>query len=86
MSALKQRSQHLWKTDARLTAVGLLMIGLARRHGVGLVVDPRIIGGAPAWLKPAKFAASIAIFTPDARVGLHLPPRVAQDCDGSSAG
>jgi hypothetical protein len=30
---------------------------------VGLAVDPRVIQGAPAWLKPAKFAVSIAIYT-----------------------
>ena len=30
---------------------------------VGLVVDPRVITGAPAWLKPAKFAVSIAIYS-----------------------
>jgi hypothetical protein len=29
---------------------------------VGLVADPRVITGAPAWLKPAKFAVSIAIY------------------------
>ena len=30
---------------------------------IGLVVDPRIVGGDPVWLKPAKFAAAIALFT-----------------------
>jgi hypothetical protein len=30
---------------------------------VGLFIDPRIITGMPAWLKPAKFAASILIYT-----------------------
>ena len=30
---------------------------------VGLWVDPRTIGGAPAWLKPAKFGASTAIYS-----------------------
>jgi hypothetical protein len=30
---------------------------------VGLAVDPRVIGGAPVWLKPGKFAVSIAIYT-----------------------
>jgi len=31
--------------------------------GVALLLDPREIGGAPAWMKPAKFAASIGIYT-----------------------
>lgn len=29
---------------------------------VGLVVDPRVIQGAPAWLKPAKFGISITLY------------------------
>jgi hypothetical protein len=29
---------------------------------IGLLVDPRVITGAPAWLKPAKFAVSTAIY------------------------
>lgn len=29
---------------------------------VGLVVDPRLITGAPAWMKPFKFAVSILIY------------------------
>jgi hypothetical protein len=29
----------------------------------GLALDSRTIGGAPAWLKPAKFAASTAIYS-----------------------
>ena len=53
----------LWDTDAPLTAVGLGHLIILAATGVALVVDPREIGGAPAWLKPAKFAASIAIYT-----------------------
>jgi hypothetical protein len=30
---------------------------------IGLVVDDRVITGAPAWLKPAKFAVSIVIYS-----------------------
>jgi hypothetical protein len=30
---------------------------------VGMLVDPRIITGAPAWLKPFKFAVSTAIYS-----------------------
>ncbi|GAB4054205.1 hypothetical protein [Catellatospora paridis] len=29
---------------------------------VGLVVDDRTVGGQPVWLKPAKFAVSIAVY------------------------
>ena len=40
-----------------------LMTALLAATGVALLVDPRQIMGAPAWMKPAKFAASIAIYT-----------------------
>jgi hypothetical protein len=53
----------LWRADARLTATGLLMLVVLAAAVVGLAVDPRLITGAPAWLKPAKFAASIAIYS-----------------------
>jgi hypothetical protein len=41
---------------AAVSAVGLLV------SIVGLAVDGRTITGAPAWLKPAKFGVSIAIY------------------------
>ena len=53
---------RLWRTDAPLTATGLLMMAALLASLAGLALDPRIITGAPAWLKPAKFAASTAIF------------------------
>jgi hypothetical protein len=63
MKMLRQVIQILWNSDARLTFVGLVMFGLLAATGVALLVDPREIGGAPAWMKPAKFAASIGIYT-----------------------
>lgn len=54
---------NLWESDARLTALGVGMIALLGVTGVGLAFDPRQITGAPAWLKPAKFAASIGIYS-----------------------
>jgi hypothetical protein len=60
---MKTTINTLWQADARLTAVGLLMVALLGATGVALLVDPRQIAGAPAWMKPAKFAASIAIYT-----------------------
>lgn len=54
---------RLWHASAPLTATGLLMLALLAAALVGLALDPRVITGAPAWLKPAKFAASIAIYS-----------------------
>ena len=54
--------KRLWKTDAPLTVTGLLMLPVLAIAAVGLIADPRIITGAPAWLKPAKFALSIAVY------------------------
>src|SRR5688500_6430585 len=53
----------LWRASPPMTAVGLLMLGVAVASIVGIFVDPRTITGAPAWLKPFKFAISTAIYS-----------------------
>lgn len=53
----------LWRTSRPLTAVALVMLAALVPFVVGLFVDPRFITGAPAWLKPAKFAVSTAIYS-----------------------
>jgi hypothetical protein len=53
----------LWRGSAPLTAAGLLMLAVLAATLVGLATDPRTVTGAPVWLKPAKFAVSIAIYT-----------------------
>lgn len=53
----------LWRANRPLTLTGLAMLALLPLFAAGLVLDPRYIGGAPAWLKPAKFAISIAIYS-----------------------
>jgi hypothetical protein len=55
--------EFLWTASRPLTVTGLLMGGLLLLTIVGLVVDDRVITGVPAWLKPAKFAASTAIYS-----------------------
>lgn len=52
----------LWRGSKPLTAVGLAMVPLFLASLAGIALDPRIITGAPAWLKPAKFAISIGIY------------------------
>jgi hypothetical protein len=45
-----------------LTLVGLLGLATLVATLIGLAVDARVITGAPAWLKPAKFAISSSIY------------------------
>src|SRR6187455_1216881 len=45
-----------------LVVTALIMLAALPVFFVGLLLDPTIITGAPAWLKPAKFATSIAIY------------------------
>lgn len=54
---------RLWQASPPLTAVGLLMLVAAGASVVGVLLDPRLITGAPAWLKPFKFAVSTAIYS-----------------------
>jgi hypothetical protein len=55
--------KRLFEGNIPLTATGLLMLAGLAGALIGLAVDPRIITGEPAWLKPAKFAASISLYT-----------------------
>ena len=53
----------MWRASPPLTVVGALMLVVAVASLVGILVDPRIITGAPAWLKPFKFAVSTAVYS-----------------------
>jgi len=54
---------QLWGGSPPLTAVGLFMLAVAGASAIGMFVDSRLITGAPAWLKPFKFAVSTAIYS-----------------------
>ena len=54
---------RLWQASPQLTAVGALMLVVAGASAAGMLVDPRTITGAPAWLKPFKFAVSTAVYS-----------------------
>jgi hypothetical protein len=62
VTAIQAGLSRVWKSDRTLTASALLMVAALAVFLVGLAVDPRVIAGAPAWLKPAKFAVSTAIY------------------------
>jgi len=59
-SALLHR---LWRASPPLTTVGTLMLVVAAASAVAMSVDARVITGAPAWLKPFKFAVSTAVYS-----------------------
>lgn len=70
-------ASELARRNRPLTAVAVLQSLLLAAFLVGLAVDPRTVGGDPVWLKPAKFAASIALFT--ATLGWVTPHLPAPD-------
>jgi hypothetical protein len=62
ISAVKGLVRRLYRSDAPLTVSGAVMFVCLMAFLVGLAIDPRVIAGAPRWLKPAKFALSIGVY------------------------
>ena len=62
VTRIRSMLSHLWQSDRVLTGSALLMLGALAVFLAGLLLDPRIVTGAPVWLKPAKFAISTAIY------------------------
>jgi hypothetical protein len=59
---IRTAAARLWTADRPLAALTAIMLAALTASLAGLLLDPRTITGAPAWLKPAKFAASAAIY------------------------
>ncbi len=55
--------RRLHGTEPLLVGTSLVLALALVPFAILWVVDPRVIAGAPAWLKPAKFAASTALYT-----------------------
>jgi hypothetical protein len=62
LSTRRELTSEVWRRNPPLAALVVSMLVLAAVALLGLVVDPRVITGAPAWMKPLKFAISIAIY------------------------
>jgi hypothetical protein len=59
---LAQAWHTLWRNNRLLglsIVVSLVLVAIA---AAGLMLDPRTITGAPAWMKPLKFAISTAVY------------------------
>jgi ABA DEFICIENT 4-like len=54
--------QRAWHTNWSLTMLGVALILVFLAALAGVLIDHRVIIGAPAWLKPAKFAVSVSVY------------------------
>src|SRR6185503_14730929 len=61
-SDVKPALQRLWETNWPLVVTAFASALLLAAALVLALVDPRVITGAPAWVKPIKFALSTAIY------------------------
>lgn len=59
---LRRLLQRGLVTNRPLVILGGVMLITFLATLVGLLVDHRVITGAPAWLKPAKFAISVSVY------------------------
>jgi hypothetical protein len=65
---------ELRRRDPVLSAVAAINAALFGAFAVGIVFDPTVVNGEPAWLKPTKFAGSIALVCATLGwLGVHLP-------------
>jgi hypothetical protein len=55
--------ERAWQANRLLTLAGLGSLVLLSFAAVMAVFDPRLITGAPAWVKPMKFAISTVFYT-----------------------
>jgi hypothetical protein len=62
MKSLTLSTTPLRSASPALTSTAALMLIALAVSLAGLWLDPRVVAGTPAWLKPAKFAASTAIY------------------------
>jgi len=54
-----QALRRFWIINAPLTLVGIFTFGLLLLMLPGLLLDERVITGAPAWLKPASLRSQL---------------------------
>src|SRR5687768_17702602 len=60
---LTQGWSSLWRGNHPLAYTVVVSLALVAVAAAGLVLDPRTITGAPAWMKPLKFAISTAVYS-----------------------
>jgi hypothetical protein len=59
---LRLAARRLHAREPRLAAYGTLLLGLLLPMALAWAIDVRMVQGANVWIKPMKFALSIAVF------------------------
>ena len=59
---LRLAARRLHAREPRLAAYGTLLLGLLLPMALAWAIDERTVQGASVWVKPMKFALSIAVF------------------------
>jgi len=62
MVNIRAEFRNLWSGSPVLVVTALVMLGTFWGAVAGIFLDPRTVTGVPAWLKPAKFGISTAIY------------------------
>ena len=71
---LREIVEELCCRNPILFAVAAVNAVLFVAFSAGIVLDPTTVNGEPAWLKPTKFAGSIALVSATLSwVGIHIP-------------
>jgi len=66
--------RELWSRDPILLGVAAVNAVLFGVFTAGIIFDPTTVNGEPAWIKPTKFAGSIALVSATLSwVGVHFP-------------
>ena len=60
---LRSILRQSFRINPLLTVVGILLLCTFAGTLLGLIIDHRVITGVPAWVKPAKFAISLSIYS-----------------------
>jgi hypothetical protein len=68
-----------------LTSLVAAMVVLTVVAAVGILVDPRVLTGAPIWLKPFKFAVSFVLYGATLAWMLSLLPRRSRVAEWAAA-
>ncbi len=63
MLTIRTASSEVRSWHAPMVWFGAAMLFLAPLAALGVLLDDRMLGGAPIWLKPFKFAASFVLYS-----------------------